>query len=126
MTLRVGLLLGVFLSLISHVSAFNYGAMDPNMMMMMMPDNTSDLEEDEEVIDAYQTYFIKSNFLKPTFKNGNRFYQDDETPSGYYEYTIYNDLMMDQLAGILAKQDVFHLREIIQQGLDSEKESEDQ
>ncbi|MBT5855602.1 hypothetical protein HOH87_03085 [bacterium] len=114
------------MSLISHVSAFNYGAMDPNMMMMMMPDNTSDLEEDEEVIDAYQTYFIKSNFLKPTFKNGNRFYQDDETPSGYYEYTIYNDLMMDQLAGILAKQDVFHLREIIQQGLDSEKESEDQ
>lgn len=93
----------------------DYGVgIDPTVLMMEHPDAMRHKKPDE-VIDAFQSTFIKSMYLRPIFTKS--YAEEDEEYADLSGGGIYDEIMMQAFADDLARQDMLKLKKLITQGV---------
>lgn len=97
-----------------------YASFDHNLVLDSMDKGPNSQMTDEEVLDYFQIYFIKENFLNPAFSKRHKFFGDDEnedanefTVTSDFEQDYSMDLMLKEVAKIMAEKNIFHLKEYL-------------
>lgn len=115
----------VLFLILSLFGSFNnimgfYTSFDHNIVLDSFEKQPSKQMSDEEVLHFFQVYFIKENFLNPAFSKRHKFFGENEeedegefTLNSDFEQDYAMELMLKEVAKIMADQNIFHLKEYL-------------
>ena len=108
---------GFFLIFILQAYIFSfYSQFNPEIIVDSIDKGPNNQMSDEEILNYFQVYFIKENFLNPAFSNRHDFFGEDPNEekgefsmSSEFEQSYSRELVLKEVAKIMAEKNIFHL-----------------